>query len=111
MQVNQDLIAKDETVWQALATSHVQRGRLLQQNIMSLKPGPTAFATIKTVDFNALASFCVLFDEVMVRNIRKCTVADSHDFSEKINWDLILNELDKFFGLVIVRGILGLRNF
>ena len=45
VQVNQDLIGKDGTAWQALAISHVQRGCLQQQNILSFKPGPTAFAT------------------------------------------------------------------
>ena len=45
VQANQDLIEKDETAGQTLAISHVQRGRLQQQNILSFKPGPTAFAT------------------------------------------------------------------
>ena len=45
VQVNQDLMEKDGTAWQTLAISHVQRGRLQQQNILSFKPGPTAFAT------------------------------------------------------------------
>ena len=45
VQVNQDLIGKDGTAWQALVISHVQRGRLQQQNILSFKPSPTAFAT------------------------------------------------------------------
>ena len=31
VQVNQDLIGKDGTAWQALAISHVQRGRLQQK--------------------------------------------------------------------------------
>ena len=41
VQVNQDLIGKDGTAWQALAISHVQGGRLQQQNVLSFKPGPT----------------------------------------------------------------------
>ena len=37
VQLNQDLIEKDETVWQSLAASHVQRGRSQQQSILSFK--------------------------------------------------------------------------
>ena len=71
VQVNQDLIGKDGTAWQALAVSHVQRGRLQQQNILSFKPGPTAFAISRIIESSPLSSFCVLFDEAMLRNIRK----------------------------------------
>ena len=45
VQVNQDLIRKDKTAWQALAIFHVQQGRLQQKNILSFKPGLTAFET------------------------------------------------------------------
>ena len=71
VQVNQDLIKKDGTAWQALAVSLVQRGRLQQQNILSFKPGPTAFAISRIIESSPLSSFCVLFDEAMLRNIRK----------------------------------------
>ena len=110
VQVNQDLIGKDGTVWQALATSHVQRGRLQQQNILSFKPGPTSFATSRIMESSPLSSFRVLFDEAMLRNIRKCTVAEANRISDKTNWDVTLNELDMFIGLVIARGILGQRD-
>ena len=57
VQVNQILIGKDGTVLQALATSHLQRGRLQQQNILSFKPGPTAFATSRIMESSPLLSF------------------------------------------------------
>ena len=110
VQVNQDLIGKDRTVRQALATSHVEHGHLQQQNILSFKPGPTAFATSRIMESSPLSSFRVLFDEAMLRNIRKCTVAEANRISDKINWDVMLDELDKFIGLVIVQGILGQRD-
>ena len=109
MQVNQDLIGKDRTIWQALATSHVQCGRLQQQNILSIKPGPAAFAISRIKESSPLSSFFVLFDEAMLGNIRKCTVAEARRISIKITWDVTLDELDKFIGLVIARGILGQR--
>ena len=107
VRVNQDLIGKDETVWQALAIFHVQQGRLQQKNILSFKPGTTAFATSRISKSIPLSLFRVLFVEGMLRNIRKCTVAEAHRVSYKIKWDMTLYELDKFIGLVIAGGILG----
>ena len=60
-----------------------------------------------------LSSFRILFDDAMLRNIRKCTVVETLCISDKINWDMTLDELDeldKFIGLIIARGISGQRN-
>ena len=92
VQLNQDLIGKDETAWQA-----------------SFKPGPTAFATSRFTKSSPLSSFCVVFDEAMLRNIRKYTVAEAHRVSNRMNWDMTLDELDKFIRPVIARAILGQR--
>ena len=107
--MNQDLIGKDRTAWQALAISHAQRGRLQQKNILSFKPGPTAFATSRITKNNPLSSFCGLFDEAMLRNISKCIVAEAHRISGRMNWDMSLDKLDKSIGVVIATGILGQR--
>ena len=80
MQVNQNSIGKDGTTWPVLAISHVQRECLQQQNIRSFKPGPTAFATSRITESSPLSSFRVLFDEAMLRNIRKSTVAEAIAF-------------------------------
>ena len=45
----------------------------------------------------------------MVRNIRKSTVTEAHLVSDRMNWDVTLDELDKYIELVIARGILGQR--
>ena len=45
----------------------------------------------------------------MLRNIRKCTVTEAHCVFGRMNWDITLDELDKFIGLVIARAILGQR--
>ena len=42
----------------------------------------------------------------MLRNIRKCIVVEILCISDKINWDVTLDELDKF----IAREILGQRD-
>ena len=57
VQVNQDLIGKYGTAWQVLAISHVQRRRLQRKNILSFKPGPTAFATSKITESSPLQLF------------------------------------------------------
>ena len=106
-QVNQVLTGKNETVWQDLAISQVQRGRLQQQNILSFKPGANAFTTSRIIERSPLSSFRVLFDEAMVRNIRNITVTEAHHVSSRMNWDVTLDELDKFIGLIIAREILG----
>ena len=46
----------------------------------------------------------------MLRNIRKCIVVETLGISDKINWDVTLDELDKFIGLINARGILGQRD-
>ena len=69
-QVNQDLIGKDGTAWQALAIFQVQRGHFQQQSILSFEPGPTAFATNRITESSPLLLFRVLFDEAMLRNIK-----------------------------------------
>ena len=46
----------------------------------------------------------------MLRNIRKCTVAKAHRVSGGTNWNATLDELNKFIGLIIARGILRKRS-
>ena len=63
VQVNQDLIGKNGTAWQALASSHVQRGRLQQQNILNFMRGPTAHSItgiIAAVHYRLFA-FCLMW--------------------------------------------------
>ena len=57
-----------------------------------------------------LSFFHILFDEAMLRNIKKCIVVETFCVSDKINWDVTLDELDKFIGLIVSRGILGQRD-
>ena len=52
------------------------------------------------MESSPLSSFRNLFDEVRLRNIRKCTVVEIRCISDKIKWDVTLDELDKFIGLI-----------
>ena len=94
LQVNQDLIEKDKTVCHTFATSHVQRGRLQQLNILSFKSSPTTFSTSKIIVCNSLESFHGLFNRALLRNVKKCTVAEAHGIFDKINWDVTLHQLN-----------------
>ena len=87
----------------------MQRGRLQQQNILNFKPRPTAHATSRIIESSPFLSFRVLFDKAMLRSIKKCTVAEAHRVLGETNWDVTLDELDKFIGLIIARGISGER--
>ena len=73
VQVNQDLIGKDGTAWQALVIPLVQRGRLQQQNKLSFKPGPAAFATSIITESSPLSSFRGLFDEAQKYKKMHCS--------------------------------------
>ena len=58
------------------------------------------------MESSPLSFFRVLFDEAILRNIRKCTVVEARCISDKINWDVTLDKLDKFIGLISARGTL-----
>ena len=61
------------------------------------------------MESSPLSFFRVLFEKAMLRNIRKCAVVETRCISDKMNLDVMLDELDKFIGLIIARGILGQR--
>ena len=105
MFVNQDLIGKYGTVWQALTGFYVQRGRLQQQIIINFKPGPTAYATSRIIESSQLSSFRVC----LTTRVRKCTVVEAHCILDETNRDVTLDKLDRFIGLIIARRIAGER--
>ena len=43
----------------------------------------------------------------MLRNIRKCTIAEAQRVTGGPNWRISFDELEKFFGLIIVRKVIG----
>ena len=102
------VIAKDGTTWKFFVDSQVVRGRLQQQNIVRACSGPTAFSSARVVTGSSLSSFRVLFDEVMLRHLQKCTIAEGQRVTGA-DWNVSLEELEKFLGLVIARGVVGGR--
>ena len=55
-----------------------------------------------------MSSFRILFDEAMLRNLQRCTIAEGHRVTGA-DWNVSLEELEKFMGLVIARGVVGGR--
>ena len=45
----------------------------------------------------------------MLRNIQKCTIAEAQRATSDFKWRISLDELEKFFGLIIARGVIGGR--
>jgi len=55
----------------------------------------------KSSKANPSSSFRVFFGEAILRNTRKCTAAETHPVSGNTKWDVALEELDQFIGLII----------
>ena len=91
--------SKDGSCWQALAPNKIVSGRLQQQNIMIILPGPTAYAAFCIISNNPLSLFRIFFKERMLRNIQKCTIAEAQQVTGEPNWKINLNESEKFLGL------------
>ena len=67
---------KDGSCWLALAPNQAVSGRLQQQNIMRIRPSSTAYASSRIISDSPLLWLRILFNEPMLRNIQKCTIAE-----------------------------------
>ena len=45
----------------------------------------------------------------MIRNIQKCTTSEAHRATGNNSWTVTLDELEKFVGLFVARGVIGER--
>ena len=102
---------EDGSCWQALAPNQAGSGRWQQQNIRRIRPGPTAYAFSCIIFDDPLSSFLILFNEPMLRNIQKRTIAEAQRFTGDPNWRISLDELEKFLRLIIARGVIGGRSY
>jgi len=91
----QDFIGKDGSSWRKLSAFQVQRGELLQQQIVvNVRPGPTAFATNHVIEGSPSSSFRIIFSEAILRNIQKCTISEAQRVTGDVTWNVTLHELD-----------------
>ena len=81
-----------------------------KQNVVKIRPGPTAYS-VSLVNLNdPLSSLRILINEPMLRNVRKCTEAEAQRVTKNPNWTISLDDLEKFIGLIIGRGAIDGRN-
>ena len=104
----QYFVGKDGSLWEKLFTFHAQKRRLQQQNVVNIRPGPTAFATTRVVEGRP-SSFRIMFSEAMLWNIQKCTISEAQRVTGNASWMVTLEELNKFIGFIITRVVLRQR--
>ncbi|XP_051242438.1 activating transcription factor 7-interacting protein 1 isoform X2 [Dicentrarchus labrax] len=96
--------AKDGTVWTYIELGE-DRGRRQCQNVITEAAGPTVHAKRNIVD--ALTAFLCLVDDDTLKHIRDCTVAEAHRVKEDKIWDMTVEELKAFIGLIYIQGAQG----
>ena len=80
------LLSKDVSHWRCLVLSQVTAGQLQQHNIVRIRAGPTSYSTYSIIRSSPFSSFSILFNELMLRNIQKCTTAEAHRATGNNNW-------------------------
>ena len=76
---------------------------------MRTRPRPTAYAASHIISDSSSSSFRIFFNEPMLRNYQKCTIAEAQRVMGDPNWRIFLDDLEKFLGLIIARGVIGGR--
>jgi hypothetical protein len=97
----------DGTSWKRLSILQpAVPGRVALQNVFRAKPGLTAYSRGVSTPSEA---WRLLIDNGLLRHIRHCT----EDFAHHANpgWSLQEEELDKFIGLLYLRGVMNQKNF
>ncbi|KAJ4930775.1 hypothetical protein JOQ06_025083 [Pogonophryne albipinna] len=92
-------IGKDGTVWTVMEPCG-GAGRRQIQNILTESAGPTPHARHNITD--KLTAFMCLCDNVMLEEIRDCTIAEAR--RGRATWDVSIMELKAFIALLYVRG-------
>ena len=62
---------RDGSKWRKIAESSAAQGHLQYHNILRFQPGSTAYFTNRVDTDSPVSSFRILFDEPMLRNIKK----------------------------------------
>lgn len=104
------LYGKDGTRWEKIDINNRNRGRVQQQNVWKARPGPTSYSTSKVLNGSPLSAFSIFVDEKMLRHVQRCTNEEGKRVTGDQAWHVTLEEMEKFIGLLITRGIIGGRN-
>ena len=68
-----------------------------------MRPGPAAYSVSRVNLNDPLSSLRIFINEPMLRNIRKCTEAETQRVTKKPKWTIRLDNLEKFIGLIIAQ--------
>lgn len=89
--------SKSGITWHNLSTLN-SVGRLSRLHVMSVRPGPTSYATSRIVNELHMSAWRLLVDEPMLRHIQKCTIERARSCGEA-EWSVSLYELNAFLDL------------
>lgn len=102
--INQsDPRGRDGTIWTEISSTNTAVQTALH-NIMRISPGPSSYASSRVISGSPLSVWKLLFDETILRNIRRCTIAEARR-QKATDWDVSLKDLEKTFGLLYAKGL------
>ena len=99
--------ARSGTVWKNI-TGASGLGRASSSNVSSERPEPTSYCHRSVVNGSPYSAFHLFIDEHMLRSIQKHTI--NHGKKDNDDFDLHVDELEKFTGLQIARVVLVGKN-
>lgn len=95
---------RDGTIWE---NARMRRGRAGQEHIFRQNSGPTRMCNqIRT----PIDAFRLLFDQWIMEHIVECTMEYSNTRNDN-HFNLTEEELEKYIGLLYLRGVLQQKNF
>ena len=98
---------KDGTEWNVVDTQDDRAGRIRKQNVMTDKPGPTAFAKRSVINDSPASAFFLFIDRAIIDNIIKCTEIEAQNKSGNQNWKTSRSEIHQLFAVMLARGVLA----
>lgn len=96
------MVARDGTEWNVANTP--SPGRRTALNVLKEKGGPTAYACHR-VDDSVISAFRLLFDESMLRIIKKHTESNAQNETKNSSWTVSLEELEAMIAIMYARGV------
>ena len=113
--VNKNIDEQDEMLpsragvtWKRITGQLAAAGRAASRNILRQIPGLTSYAQHGLVRESPLSAFRLFIDEPMLRSIQKYTVL--HGKSKNNAFCVSIEDLEKFIGLTIARGVTVSKN-
>ena len=105
----QPIQSKDGSLLILATTSQCVQGGLQQQSIINFRSGPTSYVAHRIQQNSIISSFriFILYYASMLRHIRKCTITEDQRAIGNDKGSVSLDELEKFIGLVVARGVTG----